>query len=167
MSASTSIPPLQRTASTVALTNSINDRLRRISTALANAQGTTGKTGAPGPPGTSATGSGSSAAAFTIGVSGGAAKPDLSKSTVQRVVLAAPTNLVVPANRPHSGVMFWALLVENPTTGALVLTPDATYGITTLIQVVAATRATLWLVTTQSGNTVLLNSLFKQPILTV
>jgi hypothetical protein len=167
MSASTSIPPLQRTASSVVLTNSINDRLRRISTALANAQGTPGKAGAPGPPGSSATGSGSSAAAFTIGVSGGAAKPDLSKSVVQRVVLAAATNLVVPANRPHSGVMQWVLLVENPTTGALVLAPDATYAITTLIDVAPATRAVCLLVTTQSGNTVFISLLFKQPILTV
>lgn len=162
-----SIPGIPQSASGAILTNHINDRIRRINTALATLQGSTGKTGAAGPPGASSSGSGSDAAAFTIGISGGAGKPDLSRSRVQHMVLAVATNLVVPANRPAGKSMGWVLYVDNPTAGALTLTPDATYAIATLMRVAAGTRLIVACWTTQGGNTAAESMSFNQPILPI
>lgn len=105
-----------------ALVLAVNDRLRRISAALATSSGTTGATGATGAPGAAGT-SGTGGGYYTIVPVAGAATVDLANGFTQRILLVAATGVNVPSpvftgGTIVAGIHFTLYVDEPPAGGA-------------------------------------------------
>lgn len=90
--------------------------------------------------------------------------PDLGQGNFQRVVLTANAALAAPIGTLANGTSTWTLIVDNPTSSQLTLTPDSSYFIGFAITLDANTRAQIIWTNDENDHNSVAGSAFNNPI---